>query len=247
MTDLLTGINGYIWSLFGKIIRHERSQFTLMLRYHCFCRVPRLLLQPAPELTDQQGFNLHSWFSLGGFVCLLFHFLLIWRLLHWSVAAWRNISFNWKQALGGGNNSLNLNTFGSVPMKDARTLCSSLWRRHADSSANNPARGEVQALRHANILLVTASETWSQWCWWLGEGFLKTYWLQSLVESRKWARKKKTPWTATASIKSLRTAGGFQSSGENIALICNSDVLFFILVPKFVTARNWTENLERNY
>lgn len=92
---------------------------------------------------------------------------------------------------GGGDNSLNLNTFGSVPIKDAQTLFSSLWRRHADSTANNPARGEVQALRHANILLATASETWSQWCWWLGEGFLKTYRLQSLVASRKLARKKR--------------------------------------------------------
>lgn len=193
MTNLLTGINDYIWTLFGKIIRHERSQFMLMLRYHCFCHVPRLLLQPAPELTDQQGFSfIHDsvWEVLFVFCFIFFFFDLTFAALvcggmkkyfiQLKTGSWR-----------GGDNSFNLNTFGSVPIKDARTLFSSLWRRHADSSANNPARGEVQALRHANILLVTASETWSQWCWWLGEGFLKTYRLQSLVESRKLARKKR--------------------------------------------------------
>lgn len=190
MTNLLTGINDYIWSLFGKIIRHERYQFMLMLRYHCFAMF--LVCFCNLHLNWQTNRAFPSFMIQFGRFCLCFvSFFVDLTFAALVCGSMKKYFILLKTGSWGGNNSLNLNTFGSVPIKDTLTLFSSLWRRHADSSANNPARGEVQALRHANILLVTASETWSQWCWWLGEGFLKAYRLQSLVESRKLARKKR--------------------------------------------------------
>lgn len=94
------------------------------------------------------------------FLCVFFQFLLIWRFLHWSVAAWREISFQWKLALEGKwllePKYFCSGSFNGHGPPAALTLFSSLWCRHADISASNPTRGEVQALRHANILFVTA-------------------------------------------------------------------------------------------